>query len=160
MTSVHTWRVPSPSACSPFRSDTCGKGLWEQPQLAGHSCIPPCLPAQAPPAPSCSVAVTGLTSCPHSTSVGHEPLLGWQLWAPGPRATMEPPPPIKLPPPRCSQLAGLADRERAGCLACGGQACRQTTHKTRDQMEAAGPEKRQSAGQWDWKGGPLPSFHL
>lgn len=157
---MHTWRVPSPSASSPFRSDTCGKGLWEQPQLAGHSCIPPCLPAQAPPAPSCSVAVTGLTSCPHSTSVGHEPLLGWQLWAPGPRATMEPPPPIKLPPPRCSQLAGLADRERAGCLACGGQACRQTTHKTRDQMEAAGPEKRQSAGQWDWKGGPLPSFHL
>lgn len=71
----------------------------------------------------------------------HEPLTEWQLWAPGPMPTVGPLSPTKLPPPRCSQLAGLADWVRAGCLAHRSQACPQTTRETRDQTEAMGPEK-------------------
>ena len=74
-----------------------------------------------------------------------EPLTERQLWAPG----------TKLPPPRCSQLAGLADWVRAGCLAHGSQACPQATRETRDQTEAVGPEKRQRVGKQAWKGDPL-----
>lgn len=108
--------------------------------------------------PACSqlnVAVTGLTSVPRATRTRHEPLTEWQLWARGPTPTVGPLSPTKLPPPRCSQLAGLADGVRAGCLAHGSQACPQTTHETRDRLEAAGPEERQRVGRQAWKGSPL-----
>ena len=88
-----------------------------------------------------------------------EPLTERQLWAPGPMPTVGPLSPTKLPPPRCSQLAGLADWVRAGCRAHGSQACPQTTRETRDQTEAVGPEKRQRVGKQAWKGDPS-SFHL
>lgn len=138
--------------------------LWEGAlgaATAGWSSWPP---SPLPPStgPACSqlnVAVTGLTSGPYATRTRWEPLTEWQLWAPGPTPTMGLLSPTKLLPPKCSQLAGLADWVRAGCLAHGSQACPQTTRETRDQTEAVGPETGQHVGRQAWKGSPS-SFHL
>lgn len=155
--SVHRWRVPSPNASSPFTQMSMGRGSESSHSwlITFHPFFPS---AQASSAPSCSGAGTGLTSYSHASGAGHEPFPGWQLWAPGPKATSGPPLPMKLPPPRCSPLAGLADWARAGGLAHGSHACRQTVSEMRAQMVGCRARKRQRAAKWAWKGGHPASF--